>query len=144
MSDCEVDPDPTNSPSCCTGSYSTAATCPSSGVPHYSYFSASFRLPCIGLLCNALSRVGVPRCIRVCIRRIERDCALDLPDVVQCRLYGHLLSLNLARTEVSLSRKKECCILCSLFVCTVVATQRGLSHHAKFRISGKLLNFFRV
>jgi len=40
-SDCEVDPNPTNSPSCCTGSYSTADTCPNSGVPHYSYFKSN-------------------------------------------------------------------------------------------------------
>ncbi|KAG9006437.1 hypothetical protein FRB94_000675 [Tulasnella sp. JGI-2019a] len=37
-SDCLVDPNPTNSPSCCSGQYSTPATCPSSGVPNYSYF----------------------------------------------------------------------------------------------------------
>jgi hypothetical protein len=105
---CEVDPNPNNSPSCCTGSYSTPNTCPNSTVQYYSYFSASFRLPCIGSLCNTLSRVELPRCICVCIRRIERDCALDLPDVVKCRLYDHLLSLNLARTDVSLSGKKKC------------------------------------
>ena len=28
-----------NSPNCCTGEYDTAATCPSSGVEYYSYFS---------------------------------------------------------------------------------------------------------
>ncbi|KAF8316074.1 Osmotin, thaumatin-like protein [Clavulina sp. PMI_390] len=37
-SDCLVDSDPSDSPSCCSGSYDTAATCPSSGVPDYSYF----------------------------------------------------------------------------------------------------------
>ncbi|KAG9040744.1 hypothetical protein FS837_000236 [Tulasnella sp. UAMH 9824] len=39
-SDCLVDPNPTNSPSCCSGSHSTPATCPNSGVPHYSYFKS--------------------------------------------------------------------------------------------------------
>ncbi|PVG04005.1 thaumatin-like protein [Serendipita vermifera] len=29
---------PANSPNCCSGSYSTPATCPSSGVKYYSYF----------------------------------------------------------------------------------------------------------
>ncbi|KAG8854690.1 hypothetical protein FRB96_007375 [Tulasnella sp. 330] len=37
-SDCMVDPNPANSPSCCTGSHNTPATCPPSGVPNYSYF----------------------------------------------------------------------------------------------------------
>ena len=37
-SDCLVDPDPQNSPSCCSGAHSTKATCPPSGVPHYAYF----------------------------------------------------------------------------------------------------------
>ena len=32
-------PDPNNDPNCCTGRYDTAATCPSSGVQYYSYFS---------------------------------------------------------------------------------------------------------
>jgi len=40
-SDCLVDPDPSNSPSCCSGQYSTPATCPSSGVPNYSYFKSN-------------------------------------------------------------------------------------------------------
>lgn len=39
-SDCLVDPNPTNSPSCCSGSHSTPQTCPNSGVPHYSYFKS--------------------------------------------------------------------------------------------------------
>ncbi|KAG9038619.1 hypothetical protein FS837_001207 [Tulasnella sp. UAMH 9824] len=39
-SDCLVDPNPTNSPSCCSGSHSTPATCPNSGVPHYTYFKS--------------------------------------------------------------------------------------------------------
>jgi len=38
---CEVDPNPTNSPSCCTGSYSTADTCPNSTVLYYSYFKSN-------------------------------------------------------------------------------------------------------
>jgi hypothetical protein len=38
---CEVDPDPQNSPNCCSGAYNTAATCPSVNVQYYSYFSAS-------------------------------------------------------------------------------------------------------
>ncbi|VDB91942.1 unnamed protein product [Peniophora sp. CBMAI 1063] len=38
LSDCQVDPDPANSPSCCTGSYNTAATCPPSHVPDYAFF----------------------------------------------------------------------------------------------------------
>ncbi|KAI9461241.1 Osmotin thaumatin-like protein [Lactarius psammicola] len=33
--------DPNNSPDCCTGSYNTAATCPSSGVQYYSYFKSN-------------------------------------------------------------------------------------------------------
>jgi len=37
-SDCLVDPNPTDSPSCCSGTHNTAATCPPSGVPDYSYF----------------------------------------------------------------------------------------------------------
>lgn len=30
-----------NSPNCCSGQYDTPATCPSSGVAYYSYFSES-------------------------------------------------------------------------------------------------------
>ncbi|KZV65739.1 Osmotin, thaumatin-like protein [Peniophora sp. CONT] len=37
-SDCQISSDPTNSPACCTGSYSTPSTCPARGVPHYSFF----------------------------------------------------------------------------------------------------------
>lgn len=37
-SDCLVSTNPSNSPSCCSGQYDTPATCPPSGVPHYSYF----------------------------------------------------------------------------------------------------------
>ncbi|KAF8326831.1 thaumatin [Cantharellus anzutake] len=40
-SDCLVDPNPSNSPSCCSGQYSTPATCPPSGVPHYNYFKSN-------------------------------------------------------------------------------------------------------
>jgi hypothetical protein len=40
-SDCLVDSNPGNSPSCCSGSYNTPATCPSSGVPHYTYFKSN-------------------------------------------------------------------------------------------------------
>ncbi|PCH37375.1 thaumatin-like protein [Wolfiporia cocos MD-104 SS10] len=36
--DANLNDDKTNSPDCCTGSYSTAATCPSSGVQYYSFF----------------------------------------------------------------------------------------------------------
>ncbi|KAG8935569.1 hypothetical protein FRC03_007486 [Tulasnella sp. 419] len=39
-SDCLVDPNPTNSKSCCSGQYSTPATCPPSGVPNYNYFKS--------------------------------------------------------------------------------------------------------
>lgn len=35
---CLVDPNPGNSPNCCSGSHNTAATCPPSGVQFYSYF----------------------------------------------------------------------------------------------------------
>ncbi|KIL66666.1 hypothetical protein M378DRAFT_23310 [Amanita muscaria Koide BX008] len=38
---CLVDPNPSNSPNCCTGQYSTPATCPSSGVEYYSYFKGN-------------------------------------------------------------------------------------------------------
>ncbi|KAI0654103.1 Osmotin thaumatin-like protein [Cubamyces menziesii] len=36
-----LDKDPTNSPNCCTGYYSSPSTCPSSGVQYYSYFKAN-------------------------------------------------------------------------------------------------------
>jgi len=36
--DADLDGDPTNSANCCTGSFDTPATCPSSGVEFYSYF----------------------------------------------------------------------------------------------------------
>ena len=60
-SDCLVDPNPGDSPSCCSGSHNTPQTCPNSGVPNYSYFSTSFRFRRVGLLCNTLFyRVEVP------------------------------------------------------------------------------------
>ncbi|KIO15782.1 hypothetical protein M407DRAFT_34625, partial [Tulasnella calospora MUT 4182] len=40
-SDCLVDSNPGNSPSCCSGSHNTPATCPKSGVPHYNYFKSN-------------------------------------------------------------------------------------------------------
>jgi len=40
-SDCLVDPNPSNSPACCSGQYNTAATCPPSGVPNYNYFKSN-------------------------------------------------------------------------------------------------------
>ncbi|KZT58444.1 thaumatin-like protein [Calocera cornea HHB12733] len=41
QSACNVDPDPSNSPACCSGQYDTPATCPSSGDPTYSYFKSN-------------------------------------------------------------------------------------------------------
>jgi len=38
---CLVDPNPSNSPNCCSGSHNTAATCPPSGVQFYSYFKSN-------------------------------------------------------------------------------------------------------
>jgi hypothetical protein len=35
---CLVDQNPQDSPACCSGSHNTPETCPSSGVPFYSYF----------------------------------------------------------------------------------------------------------
>lgn len=40
-SDCLVDPNPANSPSCCSGSHNTPATCPNTGVPHYTFFKSN-------------------------------------------------------------------------------------------------------
>src|SRR5882757_9405364 len=41
-----------DSASCCTGSHNTNATCPSSGVQFYSYFSTYLLLqPCIQIFC---------------------------------------------------------------------------------------------
>jgi hypothetical protein len=37
-SDCQVSATPSNSASCCSGDFSTPATCPPSGVPDYEYF----------------------------------------------------------------------------------------------------------
>jgi hypothetical protein len=37
---CLADPNPQDSPACCSGSHNTPATCPPSGVPFYDYFSA--------------------------------------------------------------------------------------------------------
>ncbi|KAL4079420.1 thaumatin [Scleroderma citrinum] len=43
LSACEanIDGNPSNSPNCCTGQYSTPATCPSSGVQYYNYFKSN-------------------------------------------------------------------------------------------------------
>jgi len=81
-SDCEVDPNPANSPSCCSGSFSTPETCPNSGVPNYSYFSACFRFPCVDMLCNTLfqSRGAL---IHTCMRMMNRA-GLRF-GLVQCR-----------------------------------------------------------
>jgi len=40
-SDCLVSTDPTDSPACCSGSFNTPATCPTSGVPDYNYFKSN-------------------------------------------------------------------------------------------------------
>jgi hypothetical protein len=34
---CLIDPNPTNSAACCSGSHNTPATCPTSGVPYYRF-----------------------------------------------------------------------------------------------------------
>jgi len=39
--DANLDNNPSNSTNCCTGSYNTNATCPSSGVEYYSYFKSN-------------------------------------------------------------------------------------------------------
>lgn len=39
-SDCGIDPNPTNSPSCCSGHFNLPQTCPNTGVPHYSFFKS--------------------------------------------------------------------------------------------------------
>lgn len=38
---CQVDDNQADSPNCCSGSYATADTCPSSGVAYYSYFKGN-------------------------------------------------------------------------------------------------------
>ncbi|KAH8102161.1 Osmotin thaumatin-like protein [Cristinia sonorae] len=38
---CLVDPNPSNSPACCSGQFSTPQTCPSSGSSSYSYFKGN-------------------------------------------------------------------------------------------------------
>lgn len=40
-SDCLVDPNPTNSPACCSGAHGSPQTCPPTGVPNYQYFKSS-------------------------------------------------------------------------------------------------------
>ncbi|KAG9008128.1 hypothetical protein FRB94_013685 [Tulasnella sp. JGI-2019a] len=40
-SDCLIDPNPSNSKSCCSGQFSTPETCPFTGVPNYNYFKKS-------------------------------------------------------------------------------------------------------
>ena len=72
-----------NSPNCCTGSHNTAATCPPSGVEYYSYFSTRFLSFCLRsmLIFDCANRGQLPRCLRVCVRRKQRHCAL----AVRCR-----------------------------------------------------------
>ena len=75
--------DPTNNPNCCTGTDDTAATCPSSGVEYYSYFSA-YPLASSMLLCghfltfSTLCRGQLPQLVRVRVRRVLRHGALDM------------------------------------------------------------------
>ena len=71
-SDCGVDPNPSDSPSCCSGSHSTPQTCPNSGVPNYSYFSTLSRLRCIGLLCNTLFLQSRSAPIHTCTHMMSR------------------------------------------------------------------------
>ncbi|KAI4524243.1 Osmotin, thaumatin-like protein [Schizophyllum commune Loenen D] len=40
-SSCQIDTNQADSPNCCSGSYSTADTCPSSGVAYYDYFKGN-------------------------------------------------------------------------------------------------------
>jgi len=41
LSDCDISPDQGNSASCCTGQFSTAATCPNTGVLNYHFFKGN-------------------------------------------------------------------------------------------------------
>jgi len=139
-SDCEVGPNPGNSSSCCTGSFNTPATCPSSGVPHYHYFSACFRFPCVDILCNAVfHRVEVPRFKRVCVRWTERDRTMDLSGVVQSGLHGHLLPLSLACTGLSSSDENDTTVY-------PFGVYSGYCHSKKYPITSnsKSQRFFRV
>lgn len=102
-----------DSPNCCSGSFDTPATCPSSGVEFYSYFSAfcfslaypsfisySFILSSVHLLSALYYQSSLPRTFReqlswllcLCIRWIKRDCIVDMRVDPCGRLYGYFLS----------------------------------------------------
>ncbi|KAH9166779.1 Osmotin thaumatin-like protein [Lactarius sanguifluus] len=55
-------PTRTNFPNCCTGSYNTAATCPSSGVQYFSYFS----------------EIKSPKYVRVCVYAYDESSSTAL------------------------------------------------------------------
>lgn len=62
---------PGDSPNCCSGSYGTAAMCPSSGVDYYSFFSASpvaAQSRVCALTPVALHRGQLSRRVCVCVR----------------------------------------------------------------------------
>ncbi|KAJ7595252.1 thaumatin-like protein [Mycena floridula] len=40
-SSCLVDPNPSNSPTCCSGQFASPGACPNSGVPSYGYFKSN-------------------------------------------------------------------------------------------------------
>ena len=61
-----LSPDPRNSKNCCTGSYNTPATCNSSNVEFYSYFSEFLPAPFLSSLTTARHvRIKLPEYIRV-------------------------------------------------------------------------------
>ncbi len=57
-----------NSPNCCSGSHSTAATCPSSGVSYYSYFSTLVLVLNSKQKLTSQSRTKLPQLLRLCLR----------------------------------------------------------------------------
>lgn len=109
-----------DSANCCSGSHSTAATCPPNDVDDYSYFSTwPLHLGCLPslerlydyILCS--SRGELSEDLRLCLRREQRHRSLDVQFQPQCRLSSDLLSVRALfhvlqlcpRIHVFLSRK---------------------------------------
>ena len=84
-----------NSPNCCTGSFSTSATCPSSGVEFYSYFSARLSFyPESFCLWLSSRREQLPEFLCVCFWRVQRYRSLDMRLWIKCQLHPYILSVS--------------------------------------------------
>ena len=88
-----------NSPNCCSGSFDTAATCPSSGVEFYSFFSSHLSSHTHGSFLTCMNRGKLPERLRLRLRRVFGHGALDVRFGSERRLHSNILPVSTSSPE---------------------------------------------